>query len=104
VTEPASIYRLGDKARADLGRLGQWIARESGVQRAEAVLEALEERFRPAASLPLIGHSREDLGQGLRCLTMRPYLVLYRRQSFGIEIVRVIDGRRDLEALFDNEN
>ena len=34
---------------------------------------------------------------------MRPYLIVYRPQSFGIEIVRVIDGRRELETLFDNE-
>jgi toxin ParE1/3/4 len=103
VAEPASTYRLADKARVDLERLGRWMARESGVQRAEAVLKGLEERFRLAASLPLVGHRRDDLGKGLRCLTMRPYLIVYRPQSFGIEIVRVIDGRRDLETLFDNE-
>jgi len=55
VGEPAKTYRLGDTASTDLRRLARWISRESGTQRAEAVLEGLEERFRLAASLPLMG-------------------------------------------------
>ena len=66
-------------------------------------MRTLEDRFRLAATLPMVGRPRCDLGVGLRCITVRPFLVFYRPTKNGALVVRVIDGRRDLETLFDNE-
>lgn len=54
-----------------------------------------------------MGAPRNDLVTGLRALIERPYLIFYRLVPDSsdqavelVEIVRVIDGRRDLPTLF----
>ncbi|HEV3186032.1 MAG TPA: type II toxin-antitoxin system RelE/ParE family toxin [Xanthobacteraceae bacterium] len=49
---------------------------------------------------PLSGRSREELASGLRSMVVRPHVVFYRVIGRQIEIVRVLDGRRDLDAIF----
>ena len=49
---------------------------------------------------PLMGTSREDLGPGFRVFSHKAYVVVYRAIKDGIEVLRVVDGRRDYPALF----
>jgi toxin ParE1/3/4 len=49
---------------------------------------------------PEMGTLREDLGEGFRIFSHKPYIVVYRVIEGGIEVVRVVDGRRDYPALF----
>ncbi|PPD16121.1 MAG: plasmid stabilization protein [Methylobacterium sp.] len=56
---------------------------------------------------PRLGVARPDIAPGFRMLIERPYLLLYRIHPDlpvgpvdEIEIVRVVDGRRDLKGLF----
>ncbi len=51
---------------------------------------------------PGIGRKREELAQGLRSSVVGNYLIFYRAIEDGIEIVRVISGHRDIEALFES--
>jgi plasmid stabilization system protein ParE len=46
-----------------------------------------------------IGVQREDVRPGLRMLVMDEYLILYRILGDEIEIVSVVQGRRDLDGL-----
>jgi toxin ParE1/3/4 len=50
---------------------------------------------------PKIGQARPDIGEGLRHFPMRPHLVLYRQIENGVEIMRFVDGRRDLRKLIN---
>ena len=52
------------------------------------------------ATKPHAGTPRGDLGEGFRVLVQRPYLVVYRPIDDGIEVLRVLDGRRDYRSLF----
>ena len=47
-----------------------------------------------------MGRSRSELLPGLRSFTFSGYIIFYRLIAEGIEIVRVIKGSRDVEALF----
>jgi plasmid stabilization system protein ParE len=50
---------------------------------------------------PYAGRPRDEVRTGLRSLAVRPLVVLYRVRTEGIaEIVRVIDGRRDIDEIF----
>ena len=56
---------------------------------------------------PRLGVARPDIAPGFRMLIERPYLLLYRIHPDlppgpfdEVEIVRVVDGRRDLKGLF----
>ena len=52
------------------------------------------------ATRPHAGIPRGDLGEGFRVLVRRPYLVVYRPIDDGIEVLRILDGRRDYRSLF----
>ncbi|KAM3115152.1 type II toxin-antitoxin system RelE/ParE family toxin [Phormidesmis sp. 146-33] len=52
------------------------------------------------ADFPLMGKRYEELAPDLRGFVVDDYCVFYYPLPDGIEVVRVIDGRRDIEALF----
>ncbi len=53
------------------------------------------------AHYPAAGPAREDIAPSVRYFPVPPYLVLYRIVADEhVDIVRVVDGRRDLSSLF----
>ncbi len=73
---------------------------------AERCFAAMEAKSRLLASHPRLGPRRRDIGTSARLLVESPYLILYEThpdtdqgQVDEVEIVRVIDGRRDLANL-----
>jgi toxin ParE1/3/4 len=49
---------------------------------------------------PLAGRSRDELRTGLRSLAANTQIVFYRVTNDQPEIVRVLDGRQDIEEIF----
>nr|WP_287183885.1 type II toxin-antitoxin system RelE/ParE family toxin [Mesorhizobium sp.] len=47
---------------------------------------------------PFSGAQREDIAPGIRHLVVGEYLTLYRVGEDAIEILRVLHGRRNIEA------
>ena len=64
---------------------------------------AYEARCRLLADHPQLGPARPDIGDGVRILVIKRWLVLYRVTEDRAQIVRVMDGARDL-ALQDWPN
>ncbi len=85
-------------AQQDLDALFDWIALDSGMDRAEAILRRIDETLFNLASTPGIGRLRNDLDGAPRSFAIWPWLVLYEptANNDGILVLRVIDGRRDL--------
>jgi toxin ParE1/3/4 len=52
---------------------------------------------------PLSGPARDSLFPGVRSLLIHPSVIFYRIAGADIEIVRVVDGRRNLAAIFRDE-
>jgi len=52
---------------------------------------------------PLAGRARDELRLGLRSITVPPHVVFYRITDNDPEIVRVLDGRRDIDRIFADE-
>ena len=67
---------------------------------ADRVLDRLEMAAMNLIENPRMGPARDDIRQGLRYLVSDTYLILYRIVKDGVEIVRVVHGRRDLFGLF----
>jgi toxin ParE1/3/4 len=67
---------------------------------ADRVLDRLEMAAMNLIENPRMGPARDDIRQGLRYLVSDTYLILYRIVEGGVEIVRVVHGRRDLFGLF----
>jgi toxin ParE1/3/4 len=74
---------------------------------AERILAALQARAATLADHPRLGTRRADIRPAARVLIERRYLILYETHPDtdegpidGVEIIRVVDGRRDLTNLF----
>ena len=93
---PRSSIVLTRDAEGDLDALFEWIAIDSGVDRAEAILRRIEETLSLLADLPRIGRIRHDLDGAPRTFSVWPWLIVYEPSSSGIVVWRIIDGRRDL--------
>jgi len=49
---------------------------------------------------PLLGKAREDLLVGVRSITMRPHVIFYLISKTGVEVIRVLHQRMDIESIF----
>lgn len=87
------------QAFRDLDDIAAYIGLDNP-QAALRFLDSLEKRFHLLAASPGIGRLRPDLGAGIHGFPVDGYVILYRQVSTGIEIVRVLHGARDIEALF----
>lgn len=85
-------------ARQDLDDIWFYVAQRNEVA-ADRLLDKLVTRARRLLDYPELGPARDDVRTGFRHLVETPYLILYRMTQRGPEIVRVIDGRRDLSTL-----
>ena len=85
------------EAEADLAAIALFIARHS-VKRAKLFVQRLRERCAVLEAHPHIGRPRPELGEGLRSLFERPYLLIYRLKDDTAEIVAVLHSMRDLPA------
>lgn len=74
---------------------------------AERLYDRIEEKSRHLADQPRMGRRRPDIAATVRALIEAPYVILYETipdaddgPLSAVEIVRVVDGRRDLTDLF----
>jgi toxin ParE1/3/4 len=49
---------------------------------------------------PFAGRARDELRSGVRSLAATPHVVFYRVANNVPEIIRILDGRRDIEEIF----
>lgn len=49
---------------------------------------------------PFVGRARDDLRPGVRQIVIYPTVLLYRIGAEAVEVLRVVDGHRNLAALF----
>lgn len=87
------------RAKTDLVEIWDYIADDSEAQ-ADAFVEVIDQKFRALALQPDMGRLREELTEGLRSFPVGRYVIFYRPILRGVEIVRVLHGARDLDAIF----
>ena len=93
-------YRLSVQARTDLSDSLRYVAQNSSIQNARRLRQQIQQRFPLLAVQPFGGRERPELGRELRSFPVSSFVIIYRPTDYGIEIVRVVHGRRDIEALF----
>ena len=96
-------YRVTRSAQRDLEKIYDYIAEDS-VRAAGRMIERFSASFRKLAETPGLGHLREDLtSEPFRFWAVGSYLVIYLEESEPLEIVRVIHGARDVQAILDED-
>ncbi len=100
----SSRFILSAPASNDLEEILTYVVEKSGWERGERVARRFYEAFTKLADNPALGHRREDL-TNLHVLffAVWSWLVIYRADKRPLEVVRVIHGARDVEALLREE-
>jgi toxin ParE1/3/4 len=88
------------QAEADLIEIWTYIAQASPI-RADKQLDEIDEKSHMLAQSPFIGKARDEFGPTIRSFPISNYLLFYQPIEDGIEIIRVLHGARDIEALFN---
>ncbi len=94
-------FTVAPLARKDLQAIWDYIGVEnSSPDAAGRLLKWFFDKFALLASQPLLGQLREDLRPGLRIFSAESYVILYYPTKGGIEVVGVVHGAQDIEAMF----
>jgi plasmid stabilization system protein ParE len=93
------IVKLTASAESDLRQIGDWIANDNPM-RAISFVEELSLACRKLAEAPLASPVLASHPEsGVRRRPYRNYLIFYRLQDDVIEILHVVHGARDYDAI-----
>jgi len=97
--------RYSASARADLELIATYIAEKSGSRAiAERFTGELRRKCADLAAAPIrMGRARNELRPGLRSHPYKLYVIFFRYVGDVLEIVNVIEGHRDIAALFGED-
>jgi toxin ParE1/3/4 len=89
-------------AQADLVNILEHITRESGqLTIGRRFVGALRQQCRDLAALPgTLGRVRPELRPDIRSFPYKGYVILFRYVGDTFEVANIIEGHRDIEALY----
>ena len=87
--------RFTQRAREDLLGIWLYIAPQSPLI-ADQVYDRIEKSCGLLRDHPQLGPARPEIADDARALVIERWLALYRLVEDGVQIVRVVDGARDL--------
>jgi toxin ParE1/3/4 len=90
-------FRKLPQADRDLDSIWNFIASDS-VRAADRQIARIGEIFEMLMLNPLAGRERRELRAGLRSFPAGNYVIFYVPVFDGIEIVRVMHGRQDIDV------
>jgi toxin ParE1/3/4 len=67
---------------------------------ATRLLQSFDKKLEMLAEAPGVGSRRDELRSELRSFTVGEYILFYRPISNGIELVRILHGKRDIPDEF----
>jgi toxin ParE1/3/4 len=86
-------------AITDLEEIGDRIALRNP-SRAVSFIQELREKARKIGDFPHAGSPRPQWGENVRIDLHGRYLIVYRVTEQSVQVLRVVHGGRDLDALF----
>jgi toxin ParE1/3/4 len=87
------------EADDDLLEIAVYIGQDD-LEASDRFIDQLTERFELLATQPEMGRLRPELGPRIRSFPVGQYVVFYEPTPDGIDVVRVLSGARDIDALF----
>ena len=88
------------EALEDIDLLWAYYASTAGHATADKLLREVGRVVATIDDFPLAGRSRDEIRAGLRSLAAGLQVVFYRLNEDRPEIVRVLDGRQDVDEIF----
>jgi toxin ParE1/3/4 len=96
-----SDFLIAPAASIELDEIWDYYALElQNPEAADRIRDEIFDAFQKLAKMPGMGHSRRDLAsEPLRFWSVRSYLIIYRGEKRPIEVLRVLHGARDVQAI-----
>jgi toxin ParE1/3/4 len=92
-------YIIALEASQDLEEISAYYAIQN-IEAGEKLINELENKCKYLVKFPNIGRSYGTIRPNLRGLSCSGYIIFYRVGETTVEILRVVYGSRNLEALF----
>jgi plasmid stabilization system protein ParE len=97
-------YVLSPEAKDDLRDIRSYLVSQGGNRLARYVLNEITEAFRLLTSHPEAGHYRKDLTPlAVKFWSVFSYLIVYNPAAKPLAVIRVLHGRRDVQAILSPE-
>ena len=96
-----SQFIISQSVSRDLSSIVDYFVIEN-VEAGERLLQTFNQKCQQLVNFPNMGREYNNLRPGLRGLPLNGHIILYQAINDDIEIVRVVNGRRNLKALFVN--
>ncbi len=94
-----SWVRFTRRAREDLLDIWLYVAPRNSEAVADQIYDRIEERCQVLREHPQLGPVRPEIADDARALVIERWLVLYRLIDGGAQVVRIIDGSRDVTQI-----
>lgn len=95
-------YFLNSLATQDINEIADYFA-ANNVRFGEQFFNDFNRKCKQLVAFPNSGKSYDYIYSGLKGVPLSGYIIFYRVLEDGIEILRVISGRRDLPAVFQED-
>ncbi|KAM3100654.1 type II toxin-antitoxin system RelE/ParE family toxin [Phormidesmis sp. 146-12] len=90
-------YKLTIQAEQDYRDILSFTLDKWGVNQLEKYATLLDKTFDRLAGMPGLGNRRDDIRPGYYRYHMGRHYIFYRVVQEGIEVVRILDDRRQIE-------
>ncbi|MDO9028449.1 MAG: type II toxin-antitoxin system RelE/ParE family toxin [Candidatus Roizmanbacteria bacterium] len=95
--------RLVADAESDLLDIYRYVALNDSVEKADRLLDNLEQTVKKLETMPMRGHHPPELEHigvlEYREIFFKPYRIIYQAVKSAVYVYCVLDGRRDLQDL-----
>ena len=98
-----SRYVINVLASQDLNEIADYFA-ENNIEAGERFFHGFNRKCQQLVAFPNSGKSYAVIHPGLRGLSLEGYIIFYRILDDGIEILRVVSGRRNFLSLFEESS
>jgi toxin ParE1/3/4 len=95
-----SSYSFSKIAIKDLDDICTFIG-QINPKAASKLFDTIRQKCKLVASFPNMGKNYTWIAANLHGFTIDDYIVFYYPRTDGIDIIRVISGKRDLESIFE---
>jgi toxin ParE1/3/4 len=90
------------EAEADLADIWNYYLEVAGHKVADTIVRSIGEACRMLEEHPLAGRPRDEIRPGLRSALASPYVIFYRVNDGAAQLIRILDGRRDIDEIFSD--
>ena len=94
-----AIFKVSQLAGNDLFDIGKYTEDTWGIEQRNKYLDDIDSRFHELAKTPdyPTSKNREEIGKGCFSVFVNQHVIIYRKFSYGVRIVRVLKQSMDIK-------